>query len=331
MNCSQQKYGLILIYLFSMGFIAAIFFLHTASAESIQLIPLKNIEIERERIYLSDLVHIKGAKQEFKERLSKVEMGMTPPLGRSRTIEKNDIRLRLKRAQIDPKQIEILIPQPITVTRASLSVSPELIRKEVKTFIKNQISLKDTSVTIKNIRWPGQLSLPSGKFAFKIQSKYPADYIGNVNLTMLFYVNNRLEKQLPVSADVEVVTKIVFTRNPLSRGQIIQASDLELRSTKLSKIKGHPIKNLDFVIGKRARYKIYPQQVIDENDIEIPPTLRRGDTVKIIVAFSSLIATAQGVVRENGKVGDKIKVVNIDSKKTLYATIVDSHTVKVEF
>lgn len=215
--------------------------------------------------------------------------------------------------------------------QTSVELKADFIEAAVKKYIKDHTSAEISTVLIKDIRWPGKVILPHGDLTFRIEPKYKKGLIGKVHLMMFLNVNGVFRKRLAVVADVEKVANVVVADIPILRGQIIQASHLKLRSVELSQVNGEPVMDLDSIIGKRASKQIYPETVILDGDVEIPPVLKRGDTVKIVVNFSNLTATAYGVVRENGIIGEKIKVVNIDSKKTLYATVVDRHTVKIDF
>lgn len=305
-------------------------FIHAASGLGVKLVGLARVKIEKDLILLKDLVHIYGDDSQLNQRIGRIEMGKVLPLGQSRIIDEKDIRLSIKRAGIKSEIIEITLSQPISVTRAAMAVSPDLIKTEVHNFIISHLPLKKATVTIKEIRWSGPVNLPKGKLSYHIEPKYYSDLIGKISLTIFFDVNGQLEKRLLVFARVEVVEKVVLARNLISRGQLIQRSDLELCALELSQIKGQPLTDIEMLSGKRASRHIYPKQVILENDVEIPPVVKRGDKVKIVVYFSNLTATARGVVRENGRIGDKIKVVNIDSKKSLYATVIDHKTVRID-
>jgi flagella basal body P-ring formation protein FlgA len=59
--------------------------------------------------------------------------------------------------------------------------------------------------------------------------------------------------------------------------------------------------------------------------------VKRGDVVVIIAESAGLKITALGQVKKKGRLGDRIPVMNFDSKKVLYARVVDSNTVKVDF
>jgi flagella basal body P-ring formation protein FlgA len=65
--------------------------------------------------------------------------------------------------------------------------------------------------------------------------------------------------------------------------------------------------------------------------VEFPPLVKRGDVVMIIAETQGFKITALGQVKKKGALGDRIPVVNFDSKKVLYARVLDSNTVKIEF
>jgi flagella basal body P-ring formation protein FlgA len=326
-----QKSSWIIIFLITyVVFTINGFDAHADARLAVKLVGLESVKLKKKMILLKDLVHIDGNDSVLNQRIEQVEMGMVPQLGRSRTIDEKDIRLALARAGVGSEKIEITLSKPISVMRASIRVSRKFIENAVKRYIINHISYKKSAVIIKEIRYPSQVHLPKGKLTYQIQSKYHVNYIGNVSLAIVFKVNEQFEKRLPVIARVEVIDNVVVSSNLISRGQIIQKSDLELRTLELSKINGQPLTDIDDMLGKRASRHIYPQKVILESDVEIPPVLKRGDNVKIVVFLSNIVATARGVVRESGRIGDKVKVVNIDSKKTLYATIIDKNTVRID-
>ena len=53
--------------------------------------------------------------------------------------------------------------------------------------------------------------------------------------------------------------------------------------------------------------------------------------VMIVAESGGLKVTALGEVKSSGYVGQRVKVVNLDSKKKIYARVVDENTVRVDF
>ena len=81
----------------------------------------------------------------------------------------------------------------------------------------------------------------------------------------------------------------------------------------------------------RARRTIYGNTVLREDLVEMPPLVKRGDLVTILAEVGTLRITALGEVKATGRRGERISVVNLDSRKRLFARVIDARTVKVDF
>jgi flagella basal body P-ring formation protein FlgA len=53
--------------------------------------------------------------------------------------------------------------------------------------------------------------------------------------------------------------------------------------------------------------------------------------VEIVAETRGFKVTALGQVKKKGALGERIPVMNFESKKVLYARVVDSKTVKIDF
>jgi flagella basal body P-ring formation protein FlgA len=65
--------------------------------------------------------------------------------------------------------------------------------------------------------------------------------------------------------------------------------------------------------------------------VELPPLVKRGDLVTIIARLEGLKITTLGEVKRKGRQGERIPVLNIDSRKVIFARVIDANTVAVEF
>ena len=63
----------------------------------------------------------------------------------------------------------------------------------------------------------------------------------------------------------------------------------------------------------------------------MPPVIRKGDVIQIVAETAALKLTTQGVAKEDGGIGERIRIVNTNSSKVIYARIMDAHTVSVQF
>lgn len=306
-------------------------FLNCILADQIKLVGLNEVNLEKKNILLKDLVHVFGGNDELRKKIELIEIGAILPPGNDIVVDEKDIRLCLKKANLESNQIEIVLSKPILVKRVSMEISSDFIKTAIEKYIKSHSSEKKSTVLIKDIFGAESIILPNGNLTYSIEPKYHSDLLGKVHLMMFLYIDGEFHERLSLAAKVEKVADVIVAKTPICRGQVIEPSNLKFRSVELSQLKGKPFMDLDGIVGKSASKQIYPEMVVLANDVEIPPVLKRGDTVRIIVTYSNITATARGLARENGRVGEKIRVVNIDSKKSLFATVLDRHTVKIEF
>jgi flagella basal body P-ring formation protein FlgA len=155
--------------------------------------------------------------------------------------------------------------------------------------------------------------------------------VGKIPFSVHFDVNGKFYKRVWATATVEVLAEVVITRKPLGRHKPITEDDIELLKMDLAKLPSGVITDPEAVLGKRTRRAIGAKTVLRANLIESPPLVKRGDVVVIIAESSGFIITTLGQVKKKGRLGESIPVMNYDSKKILYARVLDSSTVKVDF
>ena len=85
------------------------------------------------------------------------------------------------------------------------------------------------------------------------------------------------------------------------------------------------------VVGRRTRRSIDPATVLRTDLVELPPIVKRGDIVTIVAEAGGMRITALGKIKKKGHKGERLKVINLNSKKEIYARVVDSSTVRVTF
>jgi flagella basal body P-ring formation protein FlgA len=144
-------------------------------------------------------------------------------------------------------------------------------------------------------------------------------------------VNGDFRKKVWATVNIEVLTEMVVTKRPLRRYQVITDDDIQLKELDLAKVKSNAVTNYEEVLGKRTKRAIKANMVLRTDHLELPPLVKRGDVVSIIAESDGLRITALGEVKKRGCRGERIRVVNLDSKKGIYARVLDSNRVKVDF
>ena len=293
---------------------------------------LEKAEINSNDIYLGQIAKIRGDDQTLVKRLRKIVIARAPLPGKGRRLKENHIRLRLKQEKIDLSQIRLAAPKGIAVTRGFVEVTKEDMSRVVTEFIYANMPWEREKVKIRGIRVPDSIILPKGKITYSVEPLKNTDYKGSVPLPLHFKVNGNFQKRILVTADIEVSAEVVVTKRPLRRYRRITEDDIEIREKNLEELPSNIILDYEEVLGKRAKRNISANRVLRSDLIEFPPLVKRGDVVQLIAESGGLRITALGMVKQReGRRGERIRIENIDSKKSLYGRVLDARTVKVEF
>jgi len=132
-----------------------------------------------------------------------------------------------------------------------------------------------------------------------------------------------------VQAEVEAVKEVVVASRFLRRNQVMEEADVALTGIRLIWPAGRYLENLDLAVGKRVTRSVAAHFPITEDALGTPYTIRQGARITIQYLQGPLKVVAAGVAKEDGPAGASIRVSNLDSKKDLWARVVDSQTVQV--
>lgn len=319
----------VLIFLITASFLALAAELAAAEITTIRV--RDQVEIENDEVLLGQIASIEGSDSQFVQQLKDILIGKAPLPGRTRQYEQRHLKMRLKQHRIDLAVIHIEGPQTVRILRSHVEIDKHKIEKIVSDFITQNILEQNNTVRIKAIHVPESVVLPKGRIAYKVTAPSPQQLKGTFSIAIDFSVNGHFEKKVRATALVEVWGPVVVTRKPLGRYKPITEDDIMLQTMDLTNLAANVVSDPEAVLGKRTKRAIGAQTPLRTDSIELPPLVKRGDLVVIIAQSNGLRITTRGVVKKKGRLGDRIPVVNVDSKKVLYARVIDSNTVQVDF
>ncbi len=292
---------------------------------------LENVDVDNEKILLGHIAKIEGGDPQMIHKISGIVVGRAPLPGNSRKLDGSRIKTRLKQNRIDLALLVLDIPPSITVSRSFIDVSQEKIKGLVSDYISANLLAGNSSSSIKSIQVTEGLRLPSGRISYEVKPPRDREMVGQVPFAVNFNVNGKLYKRVWTTVTIEVLAEVVITKKPLGRHKPITEDDITVIEVDLAKVPEGVITDPETVLGKRTRRAIGSKTLLRANLIEFPPLVKRGDVVVIVAETNGLKVTALGEVKKKGALGDRIPVVNFESKKILYARVMDSNTVKIDF
>jgi flagella basal body P-ring formation protein FlgA len=135
------------------------------------------------------------------------------------------------------------------------------------------------------------------------------------------------KKPSQVSAEVAVkpaaqnTVMVVSATRPLTRGEIIKVSDVELIPVD-PKAAVHGMFSVEEVIGKEATRNLMPGKALDKAHIQAQRLVKRDEEVKVMSRAPGVLVEVDAKALEDGAAGDVITVATLADKQKISARVV---------
>ncbi|MBB5685263.1 flagellar basal body P-ring formation chaperone FlgA [Sphingobium boeckii] len=113
----------------------------------------------------------------------------------------------------------------------------------------------------------------------------------------------------------------------IERGEPLAASDFEMKPASRAIARG-ALTPPD-AAGKEAARRLLPGSVVRQGDLVRPQVVRRGDAILLTVRSDGLSITTAGRALSGGGVGEAVRVVNLQSNRTLNGIIEHKGRVRI--
>lgn len=132
-----------------------------------------------------------------------------------------------------------------------------------------------------------------------------------------------------VPVNIQLLQNIVVARVPISRGQAISHNDIELKELDSSRYHRGFFTQAADLKGFISKRNIKQGTVITPSSLKKEKLVKRNSQVKIVMKIGSLVVHSSGKALSDGSMGQRIKIKNKRSGKTITATVAGSGLVHV--
>jgi len=135
--------------------------------------------------------------------------------------------------------------------------------------------------------------------------------------------------QLKVSGRAQAVEAIPVLKNRVAANQKIERADIEWMRVPSGRYGAGYIDRIEDLIGLAPRRAMAAGAPIRSADISKPAAIAKNSLVTMVAQGPGMTITTTGRAMETGSVGDVIAVMNVQSKKTVQATVIAANQVQV--
>lgn len=330
-----------------------------------------NVQTDLRVIRLVDVANITGGDAATRERIKELDLDDGVAEGESLTILPPQIEFRLRLAKVDVEQVSIKgsgvrvtsgtgsastrtgetvtgtsgrIDKPRrAVDFSAISVDDGPLEREIVQAAKDCVLAKlpwaSDSVDIRlSQSIPTQIhdvsSAAGYECAAEIRTAGPP--VGRVQVRVVANAPKKPTFDVVVILDVRHFDQLVMVTRGIDRGHVLTTSDLYVDRQDVTELTDYcpTIKEL---VGTTTRRSIRALQPVRMSDVETTTRLegailiKRRDQVKMVARVGSLSVTAVGEAIQEGRLGEIIRVRNIDSNTTIQGRVLSPGEVEISF
>jgi flagellar basal body P-ring formation protein FlgA len=224
-----------------------------------------------------------------------------------------------------------LFPGPSPALQEGSSLEAEKIVEILENHLQKAIGDSKRRIEVKEVRGFGKMVLPSGPLTWEVILPEQAFRGGNVTATLIFFLDSKEVKKIRVTARVDIYTDVVIARHFLKRHHVLEESDLEWANRNISALPPDVVIRFDEILGKRTTLSVNGYEVLRRTNVERTPLIKKGDRIIMCVETDRFRITTMGEAQEEGGRGERIKLVNLSSRKEVYGKVLTSNSVQVEY
>lgn len=122
---------------------------------------------------------------------------------------------------------------------------------------------------------------------------------------------------------------VISASNELPRHHIITAKDLTTLRQDVNRLRGGYTTRGSDLIGQQLRRPIRAGTVIYQNQLQFPVIIKKGDKVTIVTKRGALSVIHQGIALQDASKGDRVRVKNNGSTRTIQGQAVSAGRVEI--
>ena len=272
------------------------------------------VTVTSDVVRIGDLIDNAGA-------LANVAVFRAPDLGHTGTVEVARVTEALKPHQIDGLDANGLTE--MVVTRLSRVITGKDVEERIGRALAGQYGFGD----VRNLG----IAFDREMRAMHVEASATADLLiarmsvdaRNGRFDVSFELpGSAVARRLPLrftGTATETIEAATLVR-PVGRGDVIRESDVAIERRPKIEANGEAI-GAEQVIGMSAKRPLRSGQVLRASDLMKADVIARHEVVSIVHQSPGLLLTVRGKALEAGAVGELINVLNVQSNRTVQATV----------
>jgi flagellar basal body P-ring formation protein FlgA len=275
--------------------------------------------IQSSGILLTDVAELQGSDQNLIDSLKRIPLGDAPEFGSVHVLTRHQIGELIRAAVGQNPVISITGAAAVQIRLRGKSIEESEIAPLVKAHIANTTSWKESEIQVRSIGNLKGIEMPQGA-QLRLSPNASAPH-RSLLFPIEIFIEGKTLRCIWITAEVGVRAGILTAARNIPAGKAISSEDVLQKTVEITDPYAGYVRNLNDVLQKVSRRNFAPGTPLIREAFTNPFLVKSGDTVQLRLVRNGVSLTSLARAEQNGRLGQVIRVRNLEFSAVLKATV----------
>lgn len=227
--------------------------------------------------------------------------------------------------------IVILLTAGLAPVCEASATGETAIKEAVKKHIEDNATWPTDRIRVEFLGPMPEVAIPAGLANLQVRSRAGEHYIGRTSFAVRFRTGDTFVREETIRVRIEVLTDVVASTHGIPRDHILGPGDVAVTSKWMDTATTGVLTDAGEAVGKKAAMRLNAGTEITRQMLRSVPVVKKGEVVRVVLESGPMVISTVGLCQEDGGQGDLVRVQNLTSKKIIFARVMATSLVRVDF
>ncbi len=209
------------------------------------------------------------------------------------------------------------------------TISRNEIQQVIANYIIENLDTAMNEIAIEFRSVPESVTIEKSEYSLSVSSSVVVPNKGYVGIPIEVGANGKLVRTLVCSVLIRRYEDVCVTTRDLEKNDVVKPIDIKVQRMETTNFESDIITSLIPTMNTRAKRMIKANSILKNSMLEEIPSVNYNDKVVILVKTNNLSIGAAGTARQDGKMGEEIRIQREGSREFLSAKVIGKQTVEI--
>lgn len=289
----------------------------------------ETVLVESGKVLLKDIANLEGKEPDLINKIGSLPIIDSPEFGEVKTLSRHQVDEILQRTRNAPPEIRICGAPIVQIRLKGRRIHAEEIVPVLTAFMMERTPWREHEIEIHSFKNLEEIEVPAEEFDLRISEKSPIFGNGRMLVSFDAFRDGKKLTSFWLAAGIRIKAEILAAAQRIPYGKVIAPEDVVIAVTDIEDPDTAIMRNADEAIGNTAKRSFYPGDPLTRETLMKPFLVNSGDTVHLRLEGNGIVLTALARAEQNGRLGQVIRVRNLEFSNVLKARVTGRAQVEI--